>query len=104
QTAIRLIGGTYGLDHSLSRHPKFLQLLLVLLSAVCGHNKKDISTHMTKKENLKTQIKRLPRFFWITTFRILTLCSSAALSFFKAAFSASSRAIFRRSTSVAFNL
>ena len=49
QTAIRLIGGSYGLDHSLSRHPKFLQLLLVLLSTVCSHNKKDIITRMTKK-------------------------------------------------------
>ena len=46
------------------------------------------STSITKEKNLRTQIKRLLRFF------ILTLCSSAALSFFKAAFSASSRAIF----------
>jgi len=52
------------------------------------------STSITKEKNLRTQIKRLPRFFWITCFSIMTLCSSAALSFFKAAFSASSRAIF----------
>jgi len=102
QTAIRLLGGTHGLDHSLSYHSKLLQLLLVLFSTICSHNKKDVSTRITKKKSLRTQIKRLPRFFWITSFSILTLCSSAALSFFKAAFSASNRVIFWRSASVAF--
>jgi len=103
QTAIRLLGGTYRLDHSLSCHSKLLQLLLVLFSTIYSHNKKDVSTSTTEKKSLRTQIKRLPRFFWITSFSILTLCSSAALSFFKAAFSASSRVIFWRSASVAFS-
>jgi hypothetical protein len=94
QTAIRLLSRTYGLDHSLNRHPKLLQLLQVLFSTVCSHNKKDVSTSTTKKESLRTQIKRSPRFFWITSFSILTLCSSAALSFVKAAFAASNRVIF----------
>ena len=40
QTAIRLSGGNYGLDNSLSRHPKLLQLLLVFLSTVHNNNKK----------------------------------------------------------------
>ena len=40
QTAIRHSGGTDGLDNSLSRHPKLLQLLLVFLSTVYSNNKK----------------------------------------------------------------
>jgi len=40
QTSIRLSSGTYRLDNSLSRHPKFLQLLLVFLSTICSNNKK----------------------------------------------------------------
>jgi hypothetical protein len=75
----------------------------VLFSTVYSHNRKEVSTNITKKESLRTQIKRSPRFFWITSFSIMTLYSSAALSFFKAAFSASTRVIFWQSASVAFS-
>ena len=40
RTSIRLSSGTYGLNNSLSSHPKFFQLLLVFLSTVCSNNKK----------------------------------------------------------------
>jgi hypothetical protein len=79
QTAARFISETYGLDYSLSRRPEIPKLLMMALSTICSHNRKDVSTSTTKKKSLRTQIKRLPRFFWITSFSILTLCSSAAV-------------------------
>ena len=54
QTAIRLLGGTYGLDRSLYCHSKLLQLFLVLFSTIYSHNKKGVSTSITKKKSLRS--------------------------------------------------
>ena len=47
QVASRVLGWTHRLDYSLSRRPEFLQLLLMVLSTICEHNKRSISTYAT---------------------------------------------------------